>query len=418
MLRSSLRQRTGENAQTANNFFFISQKLLNWFCFFLPIGFVRLGGVSVTFYFFLAIILQFSKRQYKIFKIQSKTEKLLLLFLLICFISILFAEDTFRDRTILDDVKLLIRFAYWGLLALFLKTWLYHFDIYKLSQYFFYGLSCFCLFFITLNSRFSFVTQNDFSYTLVVCVPFALFYTFSRFNYLINIVMSFVFLYLAYISHSRTGFVLVLGEVLLFLFYALSNFKRFVLHCFLFFIPIVMLEVVEFQNIKTMAVGLIGKDNSDLARLIENPMAVNNRDKSWLTRKLMVQKGLKIFREHPITGIGLGRFAYYEADLYLFSKWLNNSITEYNSKSGHNVYIVILAESGIFAFIAFILIQIQVLGKGAKHLIMKKPKEKFFFLLAFLGMSIYFYVISALTSTITWFVIGAGMATLNKGDTN
>jgi len=132
----------------------------------------------------------------------------------------------------------------------------------------------------------------------------------------------------------------------------------------------------------------------------------------------MIQKGLKIFDEHPFLGIGQGMFRYYWVNLDIENEQLYMGEYSYNTRSPHNSYIKTLAESGIFSLILLLMIQMVIIMKGFKILFEFKYDERVFIYTSFIGMSIYFYVISAITGALPWFTFGLALSTIRRKNDN
>ena len=85
----------------------------------------------------------------------------------------------------------------------------------------------------------------------------------------------------------------------------------------------------------------------------------SSRTKNW-------EKALLMAKDHPFVGVGVGQYRTYY-DLYDSAK------TQDYAKIADNMYLTILAEGGIFAFLFFLLL-IFILLRGAwKYARLKKP---------------------------------------------
>ena len=391
------------------------QKILHIFCFFLPLGFVKIGGISLSFFIFLFIIFIFIKANKKIFLIRNKTSLFVLVFFNLLVLSVLFAEDNYRQVSTFLTFKLLIQYYYWMALTLFLITWLKYLDLSKLIKYYSYGILVYIIFYYTLNPFIKLIPQNSFSFTLVVSIPLIFYYCFNRFNSSINVAIAIGLFVIVALSQSRTGTLIVFIElILLFTFFSVK-FKKIALIGSAICLPIYM-GIVGFglsEDYKTYLLQNLEELNPRVAALISDPENVNDQDKSWLIRKLMVQKGLLIFEEHPFLGVGGMRFNDYWVEMDVESDRLSGSMHHYNKKSAHNSYIQILAEAGIFAFLIFTGLIITSLHKAKIGLIEGKRTFKLFIFTSVFGMAIYFYVVSAATGAITWFIFGLALASLN-----
>jgi O-antigen ligase len=91
-----------------------------------------------------------------------------------------------------------------------------------------------------------------------------------------------------------------------------------------------------------------------------------SHDRSWLTRQLMIEKGLEIIKIYPILGVGPLNFINYEANLsnyYSNEKYqrlayrLDTNKTDLNTTSAHNAYIQMVSEYGVLGFLVIIFIE-------------------------------------------------------------
>jgi O-antigen ligase len=130
-------------------------------------------------------------------------------------------------------------------------------------------------------------------------------------------------------------------------------------------------------------------------------------DRSFLTRKLMIEKALLIFQDHPMTGIGLNNFIGYEVDFIGDFEGSQYVVTkaDMNYKSAHNSYASFLAEGGLLLIIPVILLILY----NVYHFILKYSSRNHLFnsfYFSFFAMCIHLYYISALVNVYTWFMIG------------
>jgi len=359
-------------------------------------------------------VYSFLKKGKKLFRVKGVVDYLIILFFGLLFLSIVFAEETFREVGIASDAKVIVRLIYWMSLALFIKTWAHRFNFYDLGKYIFFGTVATILFYYTINVYLEILTQNSFAYILVVSIPFAMYYIFNRFSFIVVLLASGLFFYFALASTSRAGAFIVFMQLIVLLLAA--NYirkKTFMFSSFLLF-PLLVLLYLNFETYKNDLANVIEPYSSDLSSLIvegDNRLKI---DKSWLNRKQMIVKGIIIFEEHPFLGIGFAHFGSYWVDMKLISPYLNKSMLFYNRLSSHNTYLEFLVGAGIFAFMIFLFIVLLVIKKGIGFLLDFKFRPEIFIFISFLGMIIYFYVISAGMGAITWFVMGYGMSLLKS----
>ena len=150
----------------------------------------------------------------------------------------------------------------------------------------------------------------------------------------------------------------------------------------------------------------------------EISVVVNNRfqsfqtleeDKSVLIRELMVQKGLLLFEESPLIGVGGNRFRQSSASLEIPLGLSYETEAYFNRRSSHNSYIEFLAEFGLLGAIPYGLLLIILVVQGTKVTLVALRQNDVIplaVLLSLIQMSTHLWAISALANTATWFVYG------------
>ena len=133
------------------------------------------------------------------------------------------------------------------------------------------------------------------------------------------------------------------------------------------------------------------------------------QDKSYVFRKLMVQKGLKLFEESPIIGVGASRFRKESVELELSGVFRFYSQSSFDRKSAHNSYVGFLAETGLIGSIPLLVLILMLAFQGVKSAVSHARRGDLWALsvmASFVGMSIHMWTISALAATVTWFAYG------------
>lgn len=132
-------------------------------------------------------------------------------------------------------------------------------------------------------------------------------------------------------------------------------------------------------------------------------------DKSFLVRELMIQKGLRLFAEDPLFGIGLGRFKRESVILDIPVELQYATQLHFNTKSSHNTYVGLLAETGLFGTVPFAALFLTAATGGLLAAVKLKRKGYAFAPFAyasFCGMSVHLWSLSGLTGSATWFTYG------------
>lgn len=141
-------------------------------------------------------------------------------------------------------------------------------------------------------------------------------------------------------------------------------------------------------------------------------------DRNYMIRQVMVQKGLRLFQESPLIGVGANRFSLTWADITLPELLSYRSVEEFERKNSHNSYVQFLAEFGLLGSIplAVLLIILTLRGyKTALSSIKRNNLVPLAIFISFIQMSVHMWVITALTGTVTWFIYGLLTAVIKRG---
>lgn len=144
------------------------------------------------------------------------------------------------------------------------------------------------------------------------------------------------------------------------------------------------------------------------------------RDKSWAIRQIQVEKGLLLFADSPIIGVGPGQFRNMRADITLPEVFSHKIGDPFLDVSAHNSYVQFLAEGGfVFAApFAALLVWLAVRGVSAAiYLSRHEGAWPIALYSGFIGMSIHLWTLSGLTSTGPWFIYGAVAASIWRART-
>ena len=134
-----------------------------------------------------------------------------------------------------------------------------------------------------------------------------------------------------------------------------------------------------------------------------------DEDKSYVVRKVLVQKGLKLFEESPIIGVGSLRFTEEKTNLELPELLSHANIEIIERKQSHNSYIQFLAEFGLLGSIPFLLLLLGLLLQLyglRKRVIQSGELQIVAIFISFVQMLTHIWVINALTSTMFWAMLG------------
>ena len=129
-------------------------------------------------------------------------------------------------------------------------------------------------------------------------------------------------------------------------------------------------------------------------------------DRSYQTRLAMIEKGLIIFDENKIFGVGIGNFT--NINVRFTNRFSNTDIvtnkSSINDTSAHNSYIQFLAELGLIAFLPFIcLLLFNILTFTFYSKSLNNMQKSFYW--SFFACLIHLYFISALFNIYAWALI-------------
>lgn len=143
-----------------------------------------------------------------------------------------------------------------------------------------------------------------------------------------------------------------------------------------------------------------------------NTLQALEQDKSYVERQVLVQKGLRLFEQSPLIGVGAGRFTQTYVPLDKPSL-LSSSEAALNTITAHNSYLDFLAESGLAGALPYAILLIMLALQGLSSAYRGLRRGELLGLavfLAFVQMSIHMWVISSLTNTANWFIYGLVVA--------
>ncbi|ADV46967.1 O-antigen polymerase [Nitratifractor salsuginis DSM 16511] len=339
-----------------------------------------------------------------------------MLFLIFVLISAFLSEVTYRDRSIFSILKLPIQYVYWVTLALFVKTWIYNYSFYNLSRYIFYASIIDIFYYVFLNPIFHVFYPNSFAYIIVVAMPLGYYYAMKRFSVPMVILISIGFVLGVLYSGSRTGTALIVFELIMLLSLGNSQLKKVSLIVGVFSLPIIIMVSAnvydyDIRQAKLDLADILEDYSPKIAHTLRMEENVFDRDKSFLIRKLMIQKGERIFQEHPFFGVGPGNFTRYytSLDIDSVSSWLHGNELKYNRTSAQNSYLMILAENGILALTSILFVILNILWKGFYYIRTFKNNAEIYIYVPFVALIFYGFILVTTMGTLFWFFLGLAL---------
>jgi len=397
------------------------QSILNWFIFFIVFPSVNILGNSITFYIFIYLLFKLGTFWNKIYS----GKQILMLFAIAILISTVTGANIYMERHlgIGQSLQTFVQFMYWIFAAGFFNFYFFKINRTELSKWVFYGTIAISIGFYVLPLQLDFgsifietsLTRNAFVFTLLATMPISFYYLFHKFKgnqlllwliiYLLNIVL----------TNGRSGAIIGLIEILFIAAVIYPDFNKVLKVLIVPLIGLIyFLQTDAAQIYLNSVANKIEPVAPRLSRLMrsEGDGDLNN-DKSWLHRKLMIDKAFEISDEYPLFGIGPNNFKYFDSKMttyWQYERLTNMSVDYYNKRSAHNSYVQLIAETGYTGLILFLMIIIVPIYYLFKTILTKNISTAYLPLVAVLGMSLHFYAISALTGALPWVVLGISWA--------
>jgi O-antigen ligase len=400
-----------------------SQKYLKYFLIFTAWPVFSIG-VSITLFLFLLLIQETKKKTKRTFLQLDKRSNRFYLFVLISFLSLLFSPWEKINISITSDIQIQIQYIYWILVAVFFMNTYKYMNKDELSKFIFIGLllHTFHFFFLNFSSPIPFlrtyVSRNGFVFTILALWPLASRHIYSRLGKKkgnLTLVLMFLIMLL---TDGRAGVVIIMIEnTFIYFIYNKTNAKiiRAILVISIPLASILGPAIFNDENRATLG-NAIEPISGRISSFIKGEGSSGDLtfDKSWLTRKLMIDKGYEIISDHPYFGVGIGHFSEYSAELKsLNSRGYQRLLGDknydedyYNHKSAHNSYVHIASEMGLIGFIVLLFILLPPVLFALKKLYLLTVNQDDLILISLIGIAIHFYTITSLPGTVTWFVIG------------
>jgi len=351
-----------------------------------------IGSVSASFVFGAVLILLSLKDFNFYFKPRGLT-RLLLLFVVVALIGLVFTEVPATKTTPIRVLQLI----YWFLLTVFVYNTYEYIDKILLSKVVFFA----ALLFITLDVTFMDISQNAVAFTVIIMGPLG--YYFLK-KYLFKVAYAILLVLLILFNGSRTGAILAFLQTVLFFFLftpVLQKYVKLLLFSLIFFAI-----SLNLNPLRTSLGKFVYPINQRVGELLINPDYVFRNDMSWLQRKAQVNKGLQIFKLHPLTGIGIFNFPQYEMDIDISNIETTRTLRNIENRSAHNTYIALLAETGLPGLSLVIIIFLSALLPFIKQLNKLGSTFEGCVFISFIGLLAYFYNISAFYGSSSWLIYG------------
>jgi O-antigen ligase len=382
------------------------KKYFNYLALFMAFPMILILGFNLSLFLF-ALILYFAPNKELLFNFRNKFFLLPVLFIFGAFISV-FDVNVNEPNAFMLSASVLPNYIYWALLIVVLGNSYKLINLSVLTDYLFKGLVFLIVYYQVqgpIREVFPLIfnnsTPNNFAFILICfCPPVVVYLWKIKRNSPWAISFLAIVIIILIIEGRRAGTILTLIPCLL----ALVLTKINSIKVFLGIITALFITIL----IGTSFVEeIIQQSNPRIYELIYLRDKIQTEDQSYLVRRIQIEKGLIIFSNNPITGIGLNTFAKYELDAVgdFEGSELVTKKENITRKSAHNSYISILAEGGLLLFIPFMGILLFNIVHFIKQYNDRSQIENAFYW-AYLAMLIHFYFITAIVNVYAWFLIG------------
>jgi len=383
-------------------------KLFFWYAFLMAFpSLIIFQNISV--YIFLIILFFLTKSGYSNFGFSKNIQRFALLFALAAVASTIGGYLIKGNSYLMRSLQVLPNYIYWSFLIIFLvhhRNRLNFNSLFKgltiglvisLPYYFYFQFTPSMGALMILKS----FSQNSFAFLIICFSPISIFYLKSKYGKITAIFFIIIFSLAGLLSGSRSGSILVFaGSFLAFFLTGQINIWRSLLT--------VTAGIAIFVVLSTdFGKNLVKSLNPRTHELVYSTQSTFETDRSYLTRRALVDKGIDLFNKYPITGVGLNNFAAtvgkiegdFEGAEFVIHKGIEHG------KSAHNSYISILSEGGLVLTIPFLLILLTLLV----HFFHKFRSMPDFYRPVFIGvlmMAVHLYFISAILNVFGWFLLG------------
>ena len=247
------------------------------------------------------------------------------------------------------------------------------------------------------------LTPNSYGFLFSAFFPFLLVPVFAinGGNKILSILRVLIVAFAVIVNGSRSSWISVAASIIFFT--LVLTFLRSKKSGMVFFLLILILLFAS------LGWNLLPEPVQSAISLRASTFLNLEQDKSYVFRELMVQKGLKLFEESPIIGVGASRFRKESVELELTGVFRFYSQSSFDQKSAHNSYVGFLAESGLIGSLPLLVLILMLAFQGFKAAVSYARREDLWGLsvmASFVGMSIHMWTISALAGTVTWFAYG------------
>jgi O-antigen ligase len=403
------------------------QKQLGWLFFFLAWPVLSIG-VNITFFIFIYILYNVYalKRFGSPIVIKDFADKTIFFFIIWALFSSISQPYFSRNPGFLADFKFNIQHVYWMVLFLFLKNNFNKIDLLNIGKFTFLGSFFLIVFYLVFPGQINFgigsftskMGRNSFVYQIECIVPIAMMFLINK-SFKLNLLILFTYFIVTLLTNGRAGTLIVFLYLFVFLLInKIVNFKASLL-IGLFLFSLFSIGLFNTKGIGVALANTIRPFNDRIANLIlQEEDGDLEFDRSWIERQIHISKGLEIFELYPIKGVGLNHFMFYDTDYSTVNlsdyeidgivRFDEVTLEELNSRSAHNSYIQLLAETGFIGLGLYLLFLFPILSFSIYFFSKFELSNSDLLLCGVILISIHNWAISSYSSAITFALFGLG----------
>lgn len=399
----------GENGMLGRR----GQILVALMFFLVCVPIFKIGPISLSFFVGLLLIVYILTKRPQYISLR-KDLKVLLWFAVISILSILISPVTLDFSSLYTIVQI----SYWLVLTIIFYNISTIVENRIIWRSIIFSLLVIGAIFILIRPQEEggIMSENEASYIVISIWPLGLI-NLKKYKRIIYCIAAFIILF---IIGSRTGLIIFLLQILVFLFAEKLASRKLALGVLVLLGTSILVSNERFRE---QIADTIFQDNYEMGVLIKNPELALQFDKSWVQRRIQQEKCKQVFTKNPFLGVGPLNGVEYNINIDVSKidnvddRILSAEYDRSTSRSTHNSYYQMLAENGLLGFplIAFFLVRtIYFLYKKRYN-----SKTTIWILGAFLGMCVNLYMVSAFWGSLTWILLGvyAGFGKRIKQDT-
>jgi len=375
-------------------------KNLKWLSFWMSFPVLLIGGINITLFYFFYVISRFWNSK-KLFRLSNKVVVLPILMILASITSVVISDGENISR----GLAVLPNYLYWQILLITLVSARNYLNIEAIAEGLLFGLIYLLIYFNFINFGnvplvLVGLSENTIAFIFICFSAPALIYCKNRYGLFRTYLVFAFIMYTLIVLERRSGTILTLFTVIMSLSVRSISMKTVVYSLF-FSVLFAFLIRSNFTE------KLIYTSSPRIHQMVYNVNDLRTQDRSYLSRLLMIEKGLTIFKSSPIYGVGLNNFrtqvvylpGNFEGSEYVINK------EELKTASSHNSYILFLAEGGLILTIPFVSL---ILFNAYTFVINFNNNSQYENAIywSFLGAIIAMYFVNGILNSNTWFLIG------------